>query len=288
MTMAEELGLQHDVLNAEEETELARIIICAKNATRLLMERRVSPEQFEKLQQDAQLARQKLTLQNRRFIFKIAKQYQPRPPITIEDLISEGSIGLLRAIENYDPKQGRLSTYAGYYINQAILTFLIYQNATITVPPWIMEEINAVRTAKAELLEELEQDPTIEEIAERSGRTVKRVKSVMDAIKCRYTPMASLHPMVDDAPLQIADPSSENPHENLVKDDLPNWLTNRLDEVLDERSAKIVRLYYGIGHGESKTLREVGEICGLTRERIRQIVKDATDKLRECIEGELQ
>lgn len=284
MNMAEEFGLKHDVLNTTEETELAQIIICAKNATRLLIERKITPEQFNSLQEQAQIAREKLTLQNRRFVFSIARQYEPHAPITIEDLVSEGNIGLIRAIENYDPTQGRLSTYAGYYIHQAIITFLIYQNATITVPPWIMEEISGVRTTIAELKEELEREPTVQEISERSGKTEKRVKSVLDAIKCRYQPMASLHPDKDEAPIQVEDIQGLTPEEILVKEDTPVWMHKLLETVLDKRSASIVRWYYGIGHDKPRTLREVGELCGLTRERIRQIVRDSLITLREYIE----
>lgn len=287
MNLIEEFGLKHDILNSSEEADLAQIIVCAKNASRLLIQQKITTEQFSKLQQAAQNAREKLTLQNRRFVFSIAKQYQPNPPTTIEDLVSEGNIGLMKAIENFDPKQGRFSTYAGFYIHQAVIQFLIYQNTAITVPQWIMDEINSVKNAQAILTEELERGPTTEEIAQKVGKSEKRVQSVIDAMKCRYQGISSLHPDRDESELQIEDTLGSTPDEILVKADTPLWMQKLISDVLDKRAAKILRLYYGIGHDRSRTLREVGDLCGLTRERIRQILKEATDKLKEHVHSEL-
>ncbi|MBI2947394.1 MAG: sigma-70 family RNA polymerase sigma factor [Verrucomicrobia bacterium] len=229
-------------------------------------------------------AREQMIKANLRLVVKIAHDYEGLG-LPLLDLINEGNIGLMKAVERFDPsKGGKLSTYGAWWIKQSIKRALANQSKTIRLPVHLVDKISKMRRTAMRLQEEFGREPTDEELGEELGITASRVAQLRTAA---IRPASLDAPIGDDDSNNFAeivqDENAETPYEQLEE----KTVTTMLDEMiktLDPREAMILRYRFGLDGGSEKTLEEVGEKFGVTRERIRQIQNIALKKLRKMIE----
>jgi RNA polymerase primary sigma factor len=229
------------------------------------------------------LARDRMVRANLRLVVNIARGYTGKG-LSLQDLIEEGNLGLLRAVEGFDPGMGtRFSTYASYWIKQSIKRALINTAKTIRIPAYMVELLSKWRRASSRLTEELGRVPTHEEVARVLGLPRKKLPIIKKAIKI-YNSI----PQTDQAESgwslgeMVTDDRARSPEdEMLVGDDLTHVL--RLLETMDAREATILKMRFGLDEHEPQTLKEIGEKLGLTRERVRQIETEALAKLADEI-----
>jgi len=284
-----ESDCNHELLTAEEEKQLAETIQKARKVYDLLITRQITLDAYEQLQSDAQTARDTLISQNRRLVASLAAHYHPRPPLSIDDLISEGNLALLAAIQRFEPDQGRFTTYAGYHINQAIISFLNSQTSMISIPTYLIGDATEVRKAIHEMETLLEREPTIPEIAKYTQKAEQRIKTILSAIQCRYAHTTSLDTSMDenDRPIAIEDFKTALPPDIVAERTRDNVIASYLESILTPRELLIVKLYFGISYDRRQTLREIGKTLGLTKERIRQIINESKRKVQEVLSQEI-
>jgi RNA polymerase primary sigma factor len=228
-------------------------------------------------------ARSKMIRANLRLVVKIAHDYS-HFGLPMADLISEGNIGLMKAVERFDPsKGGKLSTYAAWWIKQSIKRALANQSKTIRLPVHLVDKIAKIRRLSVSLSEELGREPTDDELAEEVG---------IPAPKLAQLRVASMRPASLDAPVSeedskelgetVGDEEAHSPLEQLSDSNLIDELGGILG-VLDERERRIITARFGLEGGNPKTLEEVGRRFGVTRERIRQLQNGALRKLRRAL-----
>jgi RNA polymerase primary sigma factor len=229
-------------------------------------------------------AREQMIKANLRLVVKIARDYEGIG-LPLLDLISEGNIGLMKAVERFDPaKGGKLSTYGSWWIKQSIKRALANQSKTIRLPVHLVDKISKMRRTALRLQEELGREPTDEELAEELGTSASRVAQMR---------MAAIRPASLDAPIGdddsnnfaevVQDESAYTPYEQLEEKTVTRMLQEMVT-TLDPREATILRARFGLEGGPQKTLEEVGQKFGVTRERVRQIQNIALRKLRKMIE----
>jgi len=229
-------------------------------------------------------AREQMIKANLRLVVKIARDYEGIG-LPLLDLISEGNIGLMKAVERFDPaKGGKLSTYGSWWIKQSIKRALANQSKTIRLPVHLVDKISRMRRTAMRLQEELGREPTDEELGEEMGISAARVAQMR---------MAAVRPASLDAPIGdedsnnfaevVQDEAADTPYEQLEEKTVTRMLQEMV-KTLDPREATILRARFGLDGGSHKTLEEVGEKFGVTRERVRQIQNIALRKLRKMIE----
>jgi RNA polymerase primary sigma factor len=230
-------------------------------------------------------ARDRMVRANLRLVVNIARGYTGKG-LGLQDLIEEGNLGLLRAVEGFDPAVGtRFSTYASYWIKQSIKRALINSAKTIRIPAYMVELLSKWRRASTRLGEELGRTPTPEEIARVLGLPRKKLPIIKKAIK-----IYNLTPQTDQAEAgwslgeMVMDERSRTPEEELVEHDNMKHVREQL-ETMDQREATVLRMRFGLEDHEPRTLKEIGETLGLTRERVRQIETEALNKLADSLEG---
>jgi len=229
-------------------------------------------------------ALQKLTDSNLRLVVSVAKKHINRG-LGILDLIQEGNIGLLKAIKKFDYRRGfKFSTYATWWIRQGITRALADQSRTIRIPVHLVESLNKVTRIQRQLTQEYNREPTIDEISEASGLPKAKINTVLSA-SSRPVSLATL--IGDDSTTEIGnlieDKSSDAPPDAVAKGMTKDEINSLLDN-LSTREKLVIQLRFGLSDGKNRTLEEIGNMLGLTRERIRQIEKKAITKLRG-IEG---
>src|SRR3990172_3172141 len=230
-------------------------------------------------------ARDRMVRANLRLVVNIARGYTGKG-LSLPDLIEEGNLGLLRAVEGFDPGIGtRFSTYASYWIKQSIKRALINTAKTIRIPAYMVELLSKWRRATARLAEELGRTPTPEEIARVLGLQKKKLPIIKKAIRIyNSTPQTDQTEAGWSLGEMIMDERLKSPEDDLVENDNLTHVLEQL-QTMDQREATVLRMRFGLDDREPRTLKEIGETLGLTRERVRQIETEALAKLAESLEG---
>ncbi len=274
---------QEPLLTAHEEIELAMRIEAGREAVPLLEEMTPDDEGYDylvKLVADGQAAREHLGRANTRLVVSIAKRYMGQG-LPFPDLIQEGNVGLMRAVDKYDYKRGnRFSTYATWWIRQAITRALAQKTRTIRIPLHMTERIRQMYRTAQVLEQTLGHRPTPEEIAKEMELPPESVRGMMDASQHA---IALERPVGDDGDSEFGDFIEDQDSPSPVEAATQHLLQETIEEVLSEltpRQSHILRLRFGLGGGEPHTLEEIANKFGLSRERIRQLEKEALRRLR--------
>lgn len=255
------------LLTAEQEKELCRKII-AENC----------PE-----------SRERMIRANLRLVVSIAKRYNNRG-LPLQDLIEEGNLGLLKAVENFDPEMGaRFSTYGSWWIKQAIKRALINAVQPVHIPAYMVELIGKWKKAARDLEDKLGRQPTLQELGEEMQLPPRKVRIIRKAVRAYQRPAQTGGTGEEgDSPTlseMLADEKTPTPDDQVLREDDLQTISQLLDAI-DDREARILRLRYGLDGEEPMTLKEIGKVIGLTRERVRQIEIEALRKLNQRLNSD--
>lgn len=252
----------------------------------------LSPEEekevTKKVAEGDEKAREKLIRSNLRLVVSIAKEYINRG-LSFLDLIEEGNVGLIRAVQGFDHSTGyKFSTYATWWIKQAIRRALTDKAKTIRIPSHMIEKISKLKTTSTDLLDKLERPPSRDEIAGEMDITLKKVESIEHAIRSTgsFDNVAITgSDLIWALDAILPDKRTPAPDEEVEESSERESLQNLL-EVIDKREATIIKLRYGLTDGEPKTLEEIGALLHISRERVRQIEKETIQKLHYILTKE--
>jgi len=273
------------LLSAEEEVDLAKRIEAGlfaeeELATGHLKPRKTAMEDYRIIIEDGRRAKNHLLEANLRLVVSLAKRYTGRGMLFL-DLIQEGNLGLIRAVEKFDYTKGyKFSTYATWWIKQAITRAMADQARTIRIPVHMVEVINKLARVQRQMLQDLGREPTPDELARELDMTAEKVIEVQ---KYGREPISLHTPLGEDGDSEFGDLIEDS--EAIVPAEAVNFtlLQEQLQDVLDtlsEREAGVVAMRFGLTDGQQKTLDEIGRVYGVTRERIRQIESKTMSKLR--------
>jgi RNA polymerase nonessential primary-like sigma factor len=272
------------LLTGEQEVTLARRIEAGVHATaRLESQPFLSEDQqtsLEAVATDGDMAKRQLTEANLRLVVSIAKRYVGRG-MALLDLVQEGNLGLIRAVEKFDYTKGfKFSTYATWWIRQAITRGMADQARTIRLPVHLVEQVNKLARIRRDLHQKLGRDATQEELAAESGIPQERITDLLDHAR---DPVSLDMPVGSDeeAPLGdfIEDGESADAETTVISHLLHEDL-RRVLATLDDREQQVIRMRYGLDDGQPRTLDQIGRRFGLSRERVRQIEREVMAKLR--------
>jgi RNA polymerase primary sigma factor len=250
------------LLNADREKELARRII----------------------RENDPAAREEMVRSNLRLVVNIAKNYTNRG-LALQDLIEEGNIGLLKAVEGFNPELNiRFSTYASWWIKQAIKRALINSVQPIHIPAYMVEMIAKWKQAIAEMEDKIGRVPNMEELARHMKMSVKKVRIIYRAVRAFHSPTQGQISEEDGLALHemLSDDKTQTPDDIVLGRDEVKTIYMLLNKI-DQREAEILKLRFGLEDGQPLTLKEIGEKVGLTRERVRQIEGEALRKLNSYL-----
>lgn len=271
------------LLTAQEEQELGRAIQYALKVPALFQTREITIKEKEEAELAAARARDRMILSNLRLVVNIAKNYLNRG-LALADLIEEGNIGLLRGVEGYDPTmETRFSTYASWWIKQAIKRALINSVQPVHIPAYMVAMIADWKKAFTELEQQHGKQPTLQEMAKHMNLTERKVRIIRRAVKAFSAPTQSgsadgtfgLNEL-------LADQKTPSPQDSAFSNADAEVISKLLSKI-DEREATILKLRYGLDNQEPMTLKQIGVKVGLTRERVRQLEREALVKLREAL-----
>lgn len=274
------------LLSAEEERALASIIRARAEAEQRLAAGEISLAEYERTQHEAAQARDRMVQANLRLVISVAKNFRNRG-LPIEDLVNEGNVGLMNAVDRYDPDVGsRFSTYAGYWIDQAIRRAVQNAQQMIHIPSYLIENIGKMRLAQRELEEALGHPPSMNELARHMGITARKADAISLAIKaCTSRMHGSASADGQNTLNEALEDTRTPPPFDAVFSASDSEFVGQMLERITEREALILELRYGLNDrkGRRMTLKQIGEKVGLTRERVRQIEREAKQKLEEYV-----
>jgi len=273
------------LLSAADEVDLAKRIEAGLYAKHLLETRKrlsdTRRRNLETVARDGQAARQHLLEANLRLVVSLAKRYTGRG-MPLLDLIQEGNLGLIRAMEKFDYAKGfKFSTYATWWIRQAITRGMADQSRTIRLPVHLVEQVNKLARIKRELHQTLGREATDDELAEESGIPVEKINDLLEHSR---DPVSLDMPVgsEEEAPLgDFIEDAEAMSAENVVISELLHTDIRHVLATLDEREQQVIRLRFGLDDGQPLTLDQIGKLFGLSRERVRQIEREVMTKLRQ-------
>ena len=265
------------LLKSEEEVKLANQI---QAMLPLLEKEDLTPEE-QKIVRQGQLAKRKMTQANLRLVVSIAKKYQNRG-LSLLDLIQEGSIGLMRAAEKFDPSKGyKFSTYSYWWIRQAMTRAIANYARTIRLPIHITQDLNKIKKVNRQLSQKLGRKPTDAEVAEELDIEITKLRSLAES--ARMTRPRSLNATIDENQTelgQILPDDSASPSDFVAERETVSKIQGLLD-TLSPKQRDVIILRYGLKDGRTMTYEQIGNVCGISRERVRQIENKGMKQLKK-------
>jgi len=280
-----EAAAREPLLTKEEEVELAMSLEHGKEAEERLASGRIRSDKTKaKLSADikhAERSRKRFILANLRLVVSIAKKYQGQG-LPLLDLIQDGNIGLMRAIELFDWRRGfKFSTYATWWIRQAITRAIADRGRQIRIPVHVHERIRKIRKTRERLMQQTGRDPTPEELSRAAGVPAEMLDDLEAAV--RKEPRSLQEPVGEDAELGdlVAQVELESPLDAVEDTLLREEIAQAVDNTLEPMEQEVVSLRYGLGNGRAMSLREVAELVGVSAETVRKVERQALGKLRD-------